>query len=815
MSKEPVIFSLSASSGSDKKSKIAPEEKTTELVVVDVSKYKKIKRQLRESEERYRLLFENAPLGVYRTTPEGRVLDANPAFVKMLGYKNVEEFSGKNLNQLCMELKYPRSEFRSMLEQTGELKGFEVRCLRRDGSPIYIRENAKLIRDESGKIISYEGTIEEITEKKVMEELIQKRSREMEVLNRILISGNKTTRLQDLLEVMSDYVMEMLKFDMACVYLVNLLQQKAQLKICRGLPPAMAREIEMIPLQSPPFRDVFLHGKSIYTNSHLMQTLGEKFLNKSGWLSMAAIPLLAGDRVIGSLHVASQARNDFLDDDKAILELIGKEAGTLISKIHAENALRESEEFYRKLVETSPDIIVFISLQNEIIMINRQFLEIAGLRSEEEIRGSIFTDFLPADERERFEEKKALLLEQGKLGNVEFNLSAKDRRLIPIEINASMVSDAEGKVRGLIVFGRDIAARKLAEKELKENEQIFRRTFEAIPDPAYLWLRLSDGKIVLHLANTAARQISQNRIQDYLGLELEEIYIDYPQIVSRVKEAFTGAKSISEVILFKERSNEEERWLLTDYVKTSENNLLWITKDITERKLSEEKVLNYQEQLRSLTSTLTLAEERERRKIAVSLHDHIGQQLAFSKIKVETLDQSVSDPKLKQSVDEIRQLLERTIEDTRSLIFELSPPILYELGFDAAMEWLAENIQKRFDLGMKIAVRSDCGALEEDMQILLFQVVRELLVNAAKHSQAKSAWVDVKRDKTYIQIEVGDDGIGFEADRFLSQKNGSGYGFFSIRERIKHVGGILKVESKARNGTRVFLKVPLHYQPPL
>ncbi len=117
-------------------------------------------------------------------------------------------------------------------------------------------------------------------------------------------------------------------------------------------------------------------------------------------------------------------------------------------------------------------------------------------------------------------------------------------------------------------------------------------------------------------------------------------------------------------------------------------------RDITERKASEEKIRVYEEQLRSLASELTLLEERERRRIANDLHDHIGQNLALSKIKLGELRASVSSSLVKP-LHEIHGLIEQTIQYTRSLTFELSPPILYELGFEAAVEWLAEQIQEK------------------------------------------------------------------------------------------------------------------------
>ena len=131
---------------------------------------------------------------------------------------------------------------------------------------------------------------------------------------------------------------------------------------------------------------------------------------------------------------------------------------------------------------------------------------------------------------------------------------------------------------------------------------------------------------------------------------------------------------------------------MVDYVQTADDTVLVITSDISERKEAEAKLLAYQEQLRALTSELGLIEERERRRIASELHDQIGQNLALCKLKVTALEKTAADEEMKGELSAVRRLLECSIQDARSLIFDLSPPVLYELGFQAALEWLAEWI---------------------------------------------------------------------------------------------------------------------------
>jgi len=232
-------------------------------------------------------------------------------------------------------------------------------------------------------------------------------------------------------------------------------------------------------------------------------------------------------------------------------------------------------------------------------------------------------------------------------------------------------------------------------------------------------------------------------------------------------------------------------------------------RDITQRKLNEEKLLRYQEQLRSLTLELILTEERERRKIAVNLHDHIGQQLALAKMKLETLHNGKVHFGQDREVKEISRILAETIRGTRSLIFELSPPILYELGFEAAVEWLAESIHEQFHFQVDVKSDNRGKPLNEEMQVMIFQIIRELLLNIAKHSRARGAKIGIRRGRSHIRILVEDNGIGFDGDEYFSRKSAPGFGFFSIRERLHSLGGDLRVESEAGKGTSVHLRVPL------
>lgn len=234
--------------------------------------------------------------------------------------------------------------------------------------------------------------------------------------------------------------------------------------------------------------------------------------------------------------------------------------------------------------------------------------------------------------------------------------------------------------------------------------------------------------------------------------------------------------------------------------------------DITQRKKAENDIRTYQHKLRSLASELTLAEQRERRKIAVDLHDHIAHLLVMCKLKLSALGQRAanSDPPDAEVLDQIKQALDEAIGYTRSLIFRLSPPVLYELGLEAAVEWLAGQYKARRDLIVEVRDDKQPKPLGEDVRAVLFQSIRELLFNVVKHAHASRAIVSLARAESSIRVSVQDTGAGFDPQTLAPDpRRPGGLGLFNIRERIDLLGGTVEVASVVGRGTRITLTAPL------
>ena len=212
-------------------------------------------------------------------------------------------------------------------------------------------------------------------------------------------------------------------------------------------------------------------------------------------------------------------------------------------------------------------------------------------------------------------------------------------------------------------------------------------------------------------------------------------------------------------------------------------------------------------ELRSLTAQLSLAEEKERRRIAIELHDRTNEILVSSIIKLATLAKSVTDPALVNSLDEICQLLRQLTQETRLLMFELYPPSLYYLGMEAAIKELTDRMMEKFGIRVSFTDDATHKPVDTDVKILLFQGVRELLTNVAKHAQARSVSVIISGSGGNVRITVQDDGIGFDNALISDDRKSSGFGLYSLSERLRHVGGYLEAESGSW-GTRITLAVP-------
>lgn len=211
-------------------------------------------------------------------------------------------------------------------------------------------------------------------------------------------------------------------------------------------------------------------------------------------------------------------------------------------------------------------------------------------------------------------------------------------------------------------------------------------------------------------------------------------------------------------------------------------------------------------QLRNLTAELTSAEHRERKRLASILHDDLQQLLIAAKMHLG----SANDTEGASETAKVNKLLDQAVEVARDLTQQLRPPVLYEAGLVSALEWLATEMRERHHLQIDIDATDEKYALDDDLKVLLFQCVRELLFNIVKYAGVDRAKVRVTdTGDRYLRLEVEDEGKGFDTSSINKENPDKGFGLFSIHERVAAVGGAMDIRSRIGEGTTVQIEIPV------
>jgi PAS domain S-box-containing protein len=534
-----------------------------------------------------------------------------------------------------------------------------------------------------------------------------------------------------------------------------------------------------------------------------------------GLNSFIGVPIHSAGEIVGVMNILTRAPDTLSEHDISLIVAIGSHVGSAIinaqlfqSCKQAEGALRESEERFRNSFEYAGIGMVITGLDGRYLRVNASMCDIVGY-SEEELLKMTFMEITHPDDLE-FNRSIVQQLLSGKRNsfNVEKRYIHKHGNIVWVLWNAAVVRNLEGKPMYFIAQIQDITERKGAEEALKKSES-----------------RLAESQHIAHIGSWEYN-VSENKLwwseegYNIFGFNSREVDINYEIFMDRVhsedrevleKQVRSGLPYRMDYRIIRPDSEiryiHEEVRLTQD--ESGEPKLMWGTaQDITRSKLAEKKIQRYQEQLRTLMSKLSIIEEQERKRISEELHDNISQSLAISKIKLAALQES--HPAIAKDLEDTRQLIEQTIKFTRSLIFELSPPILYELGFKAAIEWFTEQVQEKYGVKTEFVSSGKVNELKEEINVLLFKTVRELMFNIVKHAKAQKARVSISSDGDSITVNVEDDGIGFNAS-MLEQYSieDKRFGILNIRERIRYLGGIFDVTSKQGKGTRITITVPI------
>lgn len=507
---------------------------------------------------------------------------------------------------------------------------------------------------------------------------------------------------------------------------------------------------------------------------------------------------------------------------------IAKLQAEIRERMHMEQALRESELRFDLAVRGSTDGLwdTWNPPHGSLWWSPRCF-ELLGYEDQAfEITSERVLELTHPDDRERLLEALRAHLEQRSSHDVECRLRTKSGEYRWFRSRGHAIWDEHGQPVRMAGSLQDITPRKQAEEALRQQSRHLDAFFEHNLTP----IAFLDRQFNILRVNTAYARACQREVEELPGLNHFDLYPSeenrtiFTEVV-RTKKSF---QVMAKPFVYPDHAEWGVTYWDWSLVPLFDNEgevdlLVFSLRDVTQRKRSElelqalnESLRQQTVQLRRMAAELTLAEQRERRRLAQSLHDHLQQMLVAARLKVSLLHRRILDADLSLSVQQVDELLERSIEESRSLTVELSPPVLYEDGLVAALEWLARQMEAKHALHVDVAVCADCAPITEDVRVILFQAVRELLFNVVKHAQTSLAQLQFSSDSDgLIQIVVADTGCGFHPSRLQSPTaTTGGFGLFSIRERLELMGGRMEITSAPGQGARVLLAVPRRQPTP-
>ena len=455
-------------------------------ILTDITERRQAELALKESELRYRRLVESATDYIYTVKVEdGRVVSTShgPACVAVTGYTSAEYDADPNL-WFKMVYEDDRKLVLSQAEQLlkGEtIRPLEHRITHKNGKIRWLRNTPVPHQDGAGRLVSYDGLVSDITDRKLAELQIKEHARKLEVVNKVIVAVNRATDLTTLLDEVSNASLALAQFKGAGIYIVDAQSATATLVSAHGLPADYARSLKRLSLNEPQWQALFVQGRGIFTGDCAREAPEQA--RKWNFQAMARIPLTAKDAVVGALVLVHDAPHAFPSEEQELLLVVGRQIGTAIDKMRSELALRESEDRYRTISEQSLVGIHMIK-DGRLVFVNDGWTRITGY-TREDIDAWGFEEFGkiidPAD-RDFFLaqiRKKQLGLTNGIVPVYDFRFLSKTGETKWVLLHSRSVQFAEGHaVVGVVI---DITDRKMAIQALEAaNRQLRAREQELI-----------------------------------------------------------------------------------------------------------------------------------------------------------------------------------------------------------------------------------------------------------------------------------------------------------------------------------------------
>jgi PAS domain S-box-containing protein len=536
----------------------------------------------------------------------------------------------------------------------------------------------------------------------------------------------------------------------------------------------------------------------------------------------------------GSVHWLQTVRRPLFDEHGRATQVLGVATDITQRKL-ADDALRESEERFRTLADNISQFAWMADAAGSRFWYNRRWYEYTGTTFEE-MRGWGWENVHHPDHVDRVRETWRKARDSGKSWEGTFPMRGRDGRYRWFLSHATPIRDDQGRIARWFGTNTDVTELRQAQEELRQSEERLR-------------LALAGGEMGawdVDLVNDTARwdskefallglregSVCPSPMKFYRCIHPEDKAV-VRQSVDRAIDETGSLEHEFRVIL----SDGQIRWLAAKgrVLKDEEGKpvrMIGVNFDVTERKLAEARfrsfaheletrvaertgeLVHLHERLRALTTDLNLTEQRERKRLATDLHDYLAQLLALVRMKLGQIRHLALPPAQADILREAEVVVNEALTYTRTLVTQLSPPVLHEFGLPAALRWLVEQMVRQ---ELSVEVRQfvpDNIPLPEDQAVLLFQSVRELLINVRKHAGTHQAVVTIEKHEGALRITVRDEGAGMDlasasAGTEQPSSTSSKFGLFSIRERMLAIGGQFEVASSPGQGMTAQLILPL------